>query len=70
MATGASDASADVLPDAMLDGPQAHSGADVEKLVDPALDVPAQVEPKLLTGQLAPQPAEVLCKPDAALSAA
>jgi len=54
----------------MLDGPQAHSGADVEKLVDPALDVPAQVEPKLLTGQLAPQPAEVLCKPDAALSAA
>ena len=70
METAASDAWDAALPDAMLDAPREHSDAGAEKLVDPALDVPAQVEPELLTGQLAPQPAEVLCKPDAALSAA
>lgn len=68
--TAASDASADVLPDAMLDVPQEHWDAGAEKLVDPALGVPAQVARALLLELPAARHAGVLCKPDAAPSAA
>jgi hypothetical protein len=68
--TGVSDASAAVLPDAMLDGLREHSDAGAEKLADPALDVPAQVALERLPEVLAPRPAAVLCKLDAAPSAA
>jgi hypothetical protein len=65
-----SDASADALPDAMPDGPQEYPDAGAEKLVDPALDVPVQVAQALLIELLAARRAGVLCKPDAAPSAA
>jgi hypothetical protein len=68
--TVASDASAAVLPDAMPDGPQEYSDAGAEKLVDPALGVPAQVGRGLLIELLAARHAGVLCKPDAVPSAA
>jgi hypothetical protein len=68
--TGASDASAAALPDAMLDGLREHSDAGAEKLVDPALDVPAQVAQGLLPEVLVQRLAAVLCKLDAAPSAA
>jgi hypothetical protein len=68
--TAASDASAAVLPDVMLDGPQEHSDAGAEKLVDPALGVLVQVAKALLIELLAARHAEVLCKPGAAPSAA
>ena len=70
METAASDASASALPDATLDGPQEHSDAGAEKLVDPALDVPGQVAQVRPLELLAPKLAAVLCKPDAAPSAA
>ena len=68
--TGASDASAGVLPDAMLDAPQVHSDAGVEKLVDQVLDVPAQVAQALRLELLAARRARVLCKPVSGRSAA
>ena len=68
--TAASDASAAALPDAMLDVPQERSGAGAEKLVDPARDVPVQVAQALRLELLAARRAWVLCKPDAAPSAA
>ena len=68
--TAESDASADVLPDAMLDGPQGHSDAGAEKLAGPALDVRVQVAQALLIELLAARRAGVPCKPDAAPSAA
>jgi hypothetical protein len=70
LATGASDASADVLPDAMLDGSQEHPDAGAEKSVDPVLDAPAQAAQALLIELLAARHGGELCKPDAAPSAA
>jgi hypothetical protein len=54
----------------MPDGPQEHSDAGAEKLVDPALDVPAQVAQVRRHGLLAPRLAAALYKPVAAPSAA
>jgi hypothetical protein len=54
----------------MLDVPQERSGAGAEKLVDPARDVPVQVAQALRLELLAARRAWVLCKPDAAPSAA
>ena len=54
----------------MLDAPQARSDAGAEKLVDPALDVPVQVAQALRLELLEALHARVLCKPDAARSAA
>jgi hypothetical protein len=68
--TGASDALADVLPVAMLDGPQEHSDAGAEKLVDPALGVLVQVAQALLIELLAARHAGALYKPAAGPSAA
>jgi len=68
--TAVSDAWDGALPDAMLDVPQEDSDAGAEKWVDPALDVPAQVARALQLELLAARHAGVLCKPDAAPSAA
>ena len=68
--TGVSDASAAALPDAMLDGLREHSDAGAEKLVDPALDVPAQAALERLPEVLAPRLAAVLCTRGAVRSAA
>jgi hypothetical protein len=70
LATGVSDALAGALPDAMLDVLQEHSDAGAEKLVDPALDAPAQVAQVHRLELLAPRLAAAPCKPDAAPSAA
>jgi hypothetical protein len=54
----------------MLDAPQERSDAGAEKLVDPALGVPAQVARALLLELLAARHAGALYKPDAGPSAA
>ena len=70
METAASDAWDAALPDVMLDAPQERSDAGAEKLVDPALGVPAQVARALLLELLAARHAGALYKPDAGPSAA